>query len=324
MYSALRSARRALLTPSTSQAMFTTRGFRARDHDAQRALECVGVVFLTGYGHAAETANAAETERRLERIDRPVRGFAYEGAAMAFTMLKGLGLVRRTDPLSDLLGAGGAKHIYMVHVGIGWALARLPVWRRPAVMPGDPLLSWLMLDGYGFHQAYFRTRQWVDGQRRPEPRQFPGMSPAYAGRAVDQGVGRALWFVHGADAGAVAAAIDRYPPRRRADLYSGAGLAATYAGAVDEAGLRKLRDAAGPARPSLAQGSAFAAKARERAGLLTDATTLGTAVLCGATAQEAAAVTDVALEDLPPDGLEPAYEVWRRRIADHFTANGEA
>jgi hypothetical protein len=36
------------------------------------------------------------------------------------------------------------------------------------------------------------------------------------------------------------------------------------------------------------------------------------------TAREAAHLTDVALEGLPPDGPEPAFEVWRERLQAHF------
>ena len=37
-------------------------------------------------------------------------------------------------------------------------------------------------------------------------------------------------------------------------------------------------------------------------------------VLCGCSVEEAAAVTESTLDDLPVDGDVPAYEVWRRRI----------
>jgi hypothetical protein len=47
-------------------------------------------------------------------------------------------------------------------------------------------------------------------------------------------------------------------------------------------------------------------------------------VLCGTTPTAAAAVTDVALCDLPSDGAEPAYQVWRRRVAGQFTSTREA
>jgi hypothetical protein len=41
-------------------------------------------------------------------------------------------------------------------------------------------------------------------------------------------------------------------------------------------------------------------------------------VLCGLSASDAAAVTDAALENLPANEAEPAFEVWRRRIQDKF------
>jgi alkylated DNA nucleotide flippase Atl1 len=101
-------------------------------------------------------------------------------------------------------------------------------------------------------------------------------------------------------------------------LWSGVGLAATYAGIVSETSLGELREKAGRFHPQLAQGAAFAAKARQRAGNLTDYTSLATKVLCGLPAENAARITDEALENLPADSDVPAYEIWRRRIQKHF------
>jgi hypothetical protein len=41
-------------------------------------------------------------------------------------------------------------------------------------------------------------------------------------------------------------------------------------------------------------------------------------VLCGLNAAEAAQVSDEALENLPADGAQPAYEIWRQRIQQRF------
>jgi hypothetical protein len=41
-------------------------------------------------------------------------------------------------------------------------------------------------------------------------------------------------------------------------------------------------------------------------------------VLCGVSAETAAAVTDVARRELQSGGAGPAYEVWRRRIRARF------
>ena len=108
---------------------------------------------------------------------------------------------------------------------------------------------------------------------------------------------------------------------RQSDLWSGIGLAATYAGIISETSLGELREKAGSFQPQLAQGAAFAAKARQRAGNLTDYTSLATKILCGLSADAAARITDAALENLPADADVPAYEIWRRRIQNHFAPN---
>ena len=94
-----------------------------------------------------------------------------------------------------------------------------------------------------------------DPQAR-HPFSWAGGPDEYSARAIDQGIGRALWFVGGTDADVVADLIAAYPAHRRGDLYAGAGLAATYAGAADEEELRRLAERAGEHRLRLAQGSA--------------------------------------------------------------------
>jgi hypothetical protein len=100
----------------------------------------------------------------------------------------------------------------MLHVGAGWALARLPRRVESNLYRFDPLLRWLVLDGYGFHQGYFHWRRFVARQERPKR-----LSP-YALRAFGQGLGRSLWFVNGAEAGRVARCIAGVTPERRSDL----------------------------------------------------------------------------------------------------------
>jgi hypothetical protein len=300
-----------------SEATFATRGFRAGDRFSQDLLESIGRTFLTGFGYAAEASGPPDAESTLDTVEKPLRGFAYEGAAMCFAILDAI-TPGRGSRIRDLLAGGGRRHVYMVHVGIGWAMARLPrpLWRR--IRPTDQLLGWLALDGYGFHQAYFHTARYVRRQQRDT---VAGWPPDAAGHVFDQGIGRALWFVEGAEVSRVAATIGGFDPARRADLYAGAGLAATYAGGAGRVDLETLRHKAGDHAPYLAQGSAFAAQARVHADLSTAHTELATDVLCGMTPQEAAAVTDAALLNLPEEPAAP-YETWRRRVATEFASIG--
>jgi hypothetical protein len=162
-------------------------------------------------------------------------------------------------------------------------------------------------------------------------RGFPGESTAATDRLerVPQSVicgfewaidSRDLWFVCGTDPDRVADAVDTFSPDRRADLYSGAGLAATYAGGVDEAELRIFRQRARAYLPDVAQASAFAATARVRADLVIPHTELASRVLCAATPEQASSIC-VDTMPLASEGEEvPAFELWRTRIADRLTS----
>jgi len=290
------------------ETTFRRRGFRGATLAAREHLEQVGPAFAAGYHAALVEGGGGALVNRLLATDLAWRGFAFEGAAMGLALLDRL-LPWRRDRWQRFLAGPGAPHAYMVYVGAGWALARLPGRVPRALNQFDPLLRWLVVDGYGFHEGFFHWRRYLDGA--PVPPQFAG----YARRAFDQGFGRSLWFVNGANPALVAETLAGFPEARRADLWSGIGLACAYAGgAHDPAALRALRHAAGSWWSALGQGAAFAAKARCRAGNLVDHTEAACEVLCGTWAEEAAQLTDASLENLPRDGAEPAYEVWRRRI----------
>lgn len=298
------------------------RGFQVKDAESRTVLETVGGSFLAGYAVAMEARSPVEAGRPLDDLPIRYQGFAYEGAAMAFAILDGLPGGRNDHVLRFLAGPGG-PHVYMAYIGVGWAMARLPRFRWRTLTAPDPLLRWLVLDGYGFHQAYFHTDRYVHRQHEESNFPWPLDGPQwYARRAIDQGVGRACWFVGGTDPHRVATIIDAFPEHRRGDLYSGAGLAATYAGGADADELRAFWERAGDARPQVAQGSAFAAQARVRAGLVVPHTELATGIFCGMSAAEASEVSEQSRPDPATPGPVPAYEIWRERAADQFVTLG--
>jgi hypothetical protein len=312
-----RALRRRILTPDISQTRLAVRGFHVKNEEAKERLETIGRTFLTGYAYAAEARGAADAETELETIPAAFRGFGYEGAAMAMAVRDALPGGGRH--VAELLAGRGGRHVYMAYVGVGWAMARLPrpLWGRLHL--ADPLLRWLALDGYGFHQAYFRTSRYVHQQYREDNFRWPvpGHQP-YVSQAIDQGVGRATWFVSGADPRRVVQAFAAFSGDRWADLYAGAGLAATYAGGATAEELEWFRAAAGRHAADLALGSAFAAGARVRADLVQEHNELGTQILCGTSVREAAAVTDETRAALTGGGQEPGYAEWRRRTRSAF------
>lgn len=292
---------------STKEAGFIQRGF-FRDRPAiQQRLEQIGETFVSGYNAALSIDQPEQLAGQLNSVDLALRGFAFEGAAMGLMLLDLLTPWNRGRWLYFSVRHGSA-HVYMMHVGAGWALARLRWQAKSCVGKLNPLLAWLAYDGYGFHEGYFHAAQSIEQQA--VPRRLDG----YALRAFDQGLGRSLWFVNCADPQKITKTISTFPLSRQRDLWSGIGLACAYAGGVERSEIEMLQQAAGSFRAQMAQGTAFAAKARQRAGNPASQTELACQVLNGLSADETAAVVDEAELSLPPDGVEPSYEIWRQRI----------
>jgi hypothetical protein len=305
-----------------SATKLDVRGFNVKDDASKQLLETIGATFLTGYGHAVETRTVAECEQQLEQVPERFRGFAYEGAAMGYAILDGMPF-GSTRHVSKFLAGRARQHAYMAYIGVGWAMARLPRFRWSKFTVADPLMRWLVLDGFGFHQAYFATEKYVTRQYQEPEFPWPVEGPQwYANHAIDQGIGRAMWFVGGTEAELVASMIEKFPESRQPDLWSGAGLAATYAGGADAQELEAFWERAGKFRPQVAQGSAFAATARLEAGLMVPHTAVATRTFCGLDPEQASQVSS----DNRPDGLDsedlPAYELWRQRIAEAFVGVG--
>lgn len=314
MASPIIRARAALFGISRREAELARRGFEAARPLARARLESAGMSFIDGY-------NAWLSDRLdavLSQIAAELRGFAVEGAAMASALLDCIAVWRR-DRWSRLLRER-PEHVYMIHVGAGWAIARTRRSLRHAVRRRDPLLGWLVADGWGFHQTYFHPAEWATGRKRFSAR------AGYLARAVDQGVGRALWFVTGADPSRVADRIGRFAAERHADLWSGVGLAATYAGGCSEQDLGTLVELAGTFRAQLAQGAAFAATARTVAGNMTTPAALAARAIAG---RDSGELHRLAMQYRPaaPDdaaGTGASYEAWRTRLAGALAKRGAA
>ena len=309
--SIFKRVRRRFLQIPESEATFAVRGFAANSQGAKEHLESVGIVFLHGYHAAIDVDDAADLKGILDQVDTEYRGFAAEGAAMATWLLDSVSLCNR-DGWSRYSSFVGDAHPYVLHVGIGWAIARLPWQRRRLdnyLDRFDSLFKWLIVDGYGFHEGYFHSvRSLPPIMRRPPLN-------GYARRAFDQGLGRSLWFFAGADPKQIIQIINAFSTERRPDLWSGVGLACCYAGISSEAEIHLLAQGAADYVAHFCQGVTFGAEARARGGILTSNADLVCQVACGMSAVEAARVTLKARNRLS-DSVQVGerYEFWRSEV----------
>lgn len=300
-----------LFKVSYKEASLQKRGFYVKDAHAASLLENIGIAFLDGYHHCLDINDETVLCRSLDQKTTLFRGFSYEGAAMGMAV-KDAFKATPNKRIPGFIDGSGNHHVYMLHVGIGWAYARLPFHVENILTRYDPLLRWLILDGYGFHEAYFKTEKIVRQQLLPKLSQR-------ATHVFYQGVGRALWFVCGTEVDHVAKTVHAFPARFHADLWAGVGLAAVYAGGAQASELQRLKDHSGVHLSFLLQGVAFAAKARERADTVTTDTQHAIMAMTGYNVSTVAAITDRAL--LKVDPLQDAstqYYTWRKMIAEEL------
>lgn len=124
---------------SAREVSFERRGFRGNDPSMRERLQGIGQAFVWGYHAAIEMNAPLPLVPRLNSLDLDMQGFAFEGPGDGLALLDFITPWRRDRVSSFLDGAGGA-HAYMVHVGVGWLLARIPGRIAPRLAQFDPWL----------------------------------------------------------------------------------------------------------------------------------------------------------------------------------------
>jgi hypothetical protein len=124
--------------------------------------------------------------------------------------------------------------------------------------------------------------------------------------------------VHGSSPREIARTIASFDPPYQSDAWSGIGLACAYAGGLAAPEIAELAARACD-RAALAQGAAFAAKARQLAGNPAQHTELACTVLCGVTAEQAAGLCDETLNRVSSAHPFP-YQEWRELLQSSLSS----
>jgi len=319
-------AKRKLFSIAPTEVSTAKRGFQVDDPYKQERIEAIGLSFLAGYHAAIDAQSTDQLHQSLESVSSEYKGFAYEGAAMGLGLMDQL-FPWRSSQFSIFLTDARNLYPYLTYVGLGWSLARLPggivnfskrlvesLSPSTETASNNSLLTCLVIDGYGFHQGYFVWKKYV--QEKFEPIYLP---PACL-PLFNQGLGRSLCFVLGMDGERIATTIKQFPQSRQADLWSGVGLAVTYAGGLTGSDIESLKKQSQEYLPAFAQGVAFAAKARQRANYVPEHTVLVCQLVWGQPVEVIANLTDTKLWDLPLNSKLEAYRIWRQRLQQAFAS----
>ncbi len=208
----MRALRRRILTPDISATLLDVRGFHKKDPELRNCWRRSARSFLTGYAYAAEAARrrrrgaAGATADPIPRLR--LRG-RRNGLRDARRPPAGRRRPRPRVPRRPRRRArlhGVRRH----RLGDG---PPAPVPRGRARRAWTRCCRWLVLDGYGFHQAYFRTRRYVHEQYQEDRLPLAEARPArlrQARRATRASAGR-CGSSAGTDAARAAEMVDRFP-----------------------------------------------------------------------------------------------------------------
>lgn len=253
-------ARKQILGLGLHEATFAVRGFE-ENTGAQARLEEVAKTVVYGYNTALEAGNNEEDLTALTNRTKPeLQGFLSEGLAMGlFTV--GRFSFGGSSSFWKFARQNHGRHEYMSYIGAGLAIGVFGSSFEKFIDKACPMCGHLVLDGIGFYYAMFKTQKGIEEQYVPKKiadNQF------YQAR-YDNGLGRALWFYASGRPKVILREIDKFPQSRRGNIWSGIGLAASYAGGVGEEDIHELAASAKEYSLYLGQGCFLAVHTRYRA-----------------------------------------------------------
>ncbi len=289
---------------------FRIRGFDLAEKSHEERLESIGKTFLRGYNLILSVRSLAAFEQAMAEEPALLRGFFVEGGAMGSALVDSIPF--RRPMLGKFRERFEERYPLLVNAGTGLAMSKLS-WREKAIVGAlDPFYRWMAYDGMGYHNVYFQQEKTLNSPKR--------ILEGYASRAYDQGVGRGIWFVSGADIDKAAALAGSMAADRQADIWSGIGLASCYAGPADDSVFLNGYRQAGPNGEWFAQGIALACSARISDQSMPETIRSAIKTLWGTEPEALAALVEELRQSNAAGSRSdrPRYEAWRHSVAEAF------
>ena len=260
----LRLVRRNIFSVPLKEANFDFRKFHP-GQKAQNRLEFVAKVVLEGYNNAVHDGLTSDLLVKRRMIDGEVVGFYNEGIGMGLYALTLFGAKGTKEGIFwDFVRNEGKNHEYMSYIGAGLAVGVLKRnVLKSFLKKASPTSGQLFINGIGFYYGYFDADKVLRKNFIPR---YLEVNDFYT-ECYYNGVGRAMWFYSGGDPGFIKSEIQHFPAERQAAIWSGVGLACTYANGVSMDVILNLKnEIAKDFKKDLAIGCILANHARDIAG----------------------------------------------------------
>ncbi len=249
------------------------------ENSVQGKMETIQNTFLHVQDIFFESPDWRRHVAELESTAIEFRSIAYESASMSIA-LEDLKQGEQLTNWLQFINEAASANATQVHVGLGWAFAQ--ALKNPIVYLPDlnPMMRYRVLDGYGYYEGIFKRRRSIINHLKLQ------VEDAVASSALDQGIGRSIWYLNKGNIEDAKTMIEGFAVERHKDLWRGLGIAIAYVGGCNEEILQEIFSKAGSFKAQLASGAVMALVSRDAAKYISADTELACKVWCQQNAEQ--------------------------------------
>ncbi|MBL4653347.1 MAG: DUF1702 family protein [Flavobacteriales bacterium] len=238
-------------------------------------IDLVQAIFRDVSGRPMEK-NYDELILRLEETNSEFISLAYEAASYKIAVGCINGQFFRW---SDFLNNYAEKHSVQVHIGLGWAVARVGGTLSEISNFIEERNIRYVADGCGFFYGTFKKGIALDKKEQHS-------TIGEYGSFFDEGLGRSLWYSTEGNLPEISNIISSFSENRQPDIWRGIGIAFTYAGGFDEETIDSLKRYSDKFIDQVETGVSSVVKTRLTAGTVSEYTKLVYRELCDSSVEK--------------------------------------